>query len=244
MLKRNLTIVFTTLLLVAAAGVRAQSDSGLVVQSNPPGANVVLEGDAVVTGVTPATIRYPLVGEYKLTLKKYGFENYHTNLVMDPTKQMYVDVELSRKTGAKAAVRSMFFPGWGQRYGDRRLKGYTFTVLFAGAVAAYFVADHNFDIKNNHYHDRLDEYDRAVGEGAGVAELESRLNALNDAQTGAYDAEDLRRYSIGGVVGLWGLNILDALLFTPKERASVTVEGLTIAPRTDRGIGLTLSKAF
>jgi len=244
-LKRNLTIVGAALLLLAVAGVQAQTDSGLVVRSTPPGADVVLEGDAVVTGITPVTIRYPLVGEYRLTLKKYGYEDYHTNIVVDPTKQMQLAVELSRKTGAKAAVRSMFIPGWGQRYTDQKAKGFTFSVLFAGAVAAYFVADHNFDIKHDRYNRRLHEYDAAVDRGAGLTELESRLDALTRAQEDAFDAEDVRRISIGGVVGIWGLNVLDALLFSPRERATVTVEGLAISPKADsQGIGLTLSKAF
>lgn len=244
-MKRNLTIVVTALLLTAAVGVRAQSDSGLVVRSTPPGADVLLEGDAVVTGITPATIRYPLLGEYRLTLKKYGFEDYHTNIVVDPSKQMYLDIELSRKTGAKAAVRSMFLPGWGQQYTGQRTKGLAFSVLFAGAVAAYFVSDHNFDIKNERFSRRLDEYDAAVDRGAGLTELEGRLSALNKAQEDAFNAEDLRRISIGSVVGVWGLNVLDALLFSPRERATVTIEGLSISPQADsQGIGLTLSKAF
>ncbi len=244
-LKRNLTIVFAALLLAGAVDAQAQSDSGLVVQSTPPGANVLLEGDAVITGITPAVFRYPMVGEYRLTLKKRGYENYHTDVVLDPTKAMQLSIELSRKTGAKAAVRSMFLPGWGQRYTDQKAKGFTFSLLFAGAVAAYFVADHNFDIKEERFSSRLAEYDAAVEQGAGLTELESRLSALNIAQEDAFDAEDIRRISVGGVVAVWGVNILDALLFSPKERATVTVEGLAISPKADsQGIGLTISRAF
>jgi len=244
-LKRNLTIVVMALLVAVAAVTVAQADSGLVVQSTPPGADVRLVGDAVVTGITPVAFRYPLVGEYRLTVEKYGYEAYRTDIVLDPTKQMQMDIKLSRKTGAKAAVRSMFLPGWGQRYTQQRSKGVTFSLLFAGAVAAYFVADHNFDIKNDRFSKRLAEYDASVDRGAGLTELDSRLSALNLAQEDAYDAEDIRRISIGGVVGIWVVNILDALLFSPRERATVSIEGLAISPKADsQGIGITLSRAF
>jgi hypothetical protein len=244
-LKRNLIIVVTALLLTGAAGVSAQSDSGLVVRSTPPGADVVLEGDAVVTGITPVSFRYPQFGEYQLTLKKYGFEDYHTEVVLDPSRQMQLNIELSRKTGAKAALRSLLLPGWGQFYSDRKTKGFIYGLLFSGAVAAYFVADHNFDIKNERFGRRLAEYDAAVDQGAPVTELESRLGALNRAQEDAYDAENLRRISFGGAIGIWGLSILDALIFSPEVPAAVDIEGLAISPKADsQGIGLTLSRAF
>ncbi|MCP4685540.1 MAG: PEGA domain-containing protein [bacterium] len=244
-MKRNLTIVVTALLLIVAVSVEAQSDSGLIVNSTPPGANVLLEGDAVVSGVTPVSFRYTLIGKYRLTLKMSGYEDYHTNIVLDPARQMQMDVSLSRKTGAKAAVRSMFLPGWGQQYTEQRSKGFTFSLLFAGAVAAYFVADHNFDIKNERFSRRLTEYDDAVDRGVGMEELEIRLRDLNEAQEDAFDAEDVRRISIGTVAGVWAINVLDALLFSPKERATVSIEGLAISPKADsQGIGITLSRAF
>lgn len=244
-MKRNLTIVLTGLLLAGAIGARAQSDSGLVVRSSPPGADVLLQGDAAVSGITPVTFRYPTKGVYRMTVRKFGYEDYHTDVILDPSKQMLMEVTLSRKTGAKAAVRSMFIPGWGQRYTEQKVKGYTFTLLFAGAVAAYFVADHNFDIKNERYTRRLTEYDAAVDGGASVSELEDRLAAVGTAQEAAFDAEDLRRLSIGGAVGIWGLSVLDALLFSPGAPAAIDVEGMAISPRADsRGIGLTLSRAF
>jgi hypothetical protein len=47
------------------------------------------------------------------------------------------------------------------------------------------------------------------------------------------------------VAGVWGLNILDALLFTPRENAIFSVKGISVAPSTGADYaGITLSSRF
>ncbi|MBD3403300.1 PEGA domain-containing protein [candidate division GN15 bacterium] len=244
LLKRTLaTVLICSILPVLIA---AQTPSGSVtISSNPGGAEVKLEGEATVAGVTPTTFRHMLIGKYDVTVKKRGYETHHTSVVLDPTQQTRLDIELSPKTRWKAAARSMFIPGWGQHYGEQHGKAWLLHVLAAGSIVGYLVADHNFDIKYEKYERRLDEYDAAVASGAGRDELERRLNALVDAQETAFDHEDYRRISIGAVVGVWGLSVLDALLFFPDERAAISVKGVDVEPSADfNQIGLTLSYSF
>lgn len=120
-----------------------------------------------------------------------------------------------------------------------------FHVLAAGSIAAYLVADHNFDLRYEKYERRRDEFDAAVAEGAGREELDRRLAALTDAQDEAFDYEDYRRISIGAVIGVWSLSVLDALFFFPNDRSVFSVEGVDIQPNAslDR-IGLSLSYSF
>jgi hypothetical protein len=246
-LKRILTIVALVLMLslTVSAQTGTASGSGIVVRSSPPGAEVILKGDALVSGVTPATFRYPLVGEYELTVKRPGYDRYRTHVILDPSQQMQMDIQLSRKTGIKAAIRSMFIPGWGQWYTEQRTRGFAFSLLFAGAVTTYLVADHRFDDKEETFIQRRTEYDHALGGGASRAELVWRHDALTSAQDDAYDAEDTRRLTIGCVAGVWGLNILDALLFTPRENAIFSVKGISVAPSTGADYaGITLSSRF
>jgi hypothetical protein len=240
-----LTTVVAVLLLPIAGFGQSESTGGLIIESSPSGAEIVLKGDALVTGITPTTFHYPLVGDYRLTIKKHGFEDYKTRMVLDPSRQMHLNVELARKTGIKAAVRSVFIPGWGQRYADKRTKSFLFGALFAGAAVAYFVADHNFDIKEERYCRRLADFDDAMRSGSNQAELERRLDALTEAQRDAYDAEDIRRVTIGATVGIWGLSILDALFFTPGNQATFSVKGVSLKPSADlRGVQFSLSSGF
>jgi hypothetical protein len=244
-LKRILTLAALVLMLSLTVSAQTSTGSGIVVRSSPPGAEVILKGDALVTGITPATFQYPLVGEYELTVKRPGYDRYRTHVILDPSQQLQLDIELSRKTGIKAAFRSLFIPGWGQWYTEQKTKSFAFSLLFVGAVTSYFAADHRFDDKEATFIQRRTEYDEAVQDGVSRAELVQRHSALVSAQDDAYDAEDTRRLTIGCVAGVWGLNVLDALLFTPRENAIFSVKGISVAPATGADFaGITLSSRF
>ncbi|MBU0983187.1 MAG: PEGA domain-containing protein [candidate division Zixibacteria bacterium] len=240
--------ILATLLMVATLplGVVAQQSStaGVQVSSDPPGASVTLSGDAVVTGITPTFFTYPLIGEYKVKVNMRGFETYKSSVYLTGDSPTSIAVSLSPRTGFKAAVRSMFIPGWGQWYGEQKTKGLLFNVLFAGSVAAFVIADHNFGNKEDEYLKRLDDYNEAVNSGDGI-DLTTRWNALAAAQKDAYDAENLRRVTIGSVAGIWGLCLLDALLFTPGQPAIVDIKGLAVEPSAGPDqFGITLVRRF
>jgi hypothetical protein len=219
--------------------------SGLTVITTPPGAEVALKGEASISGLSPITFTYSLIGEYSLTVKKYGYEGYKTRLMLDPARPQQISVELAPKTGFKAALRSMIIPGWGQRYTDRRTKGFVFSVLFFGAGLTLLDSENKFQDREDAYLARLSEYDAALARGASIDELTRYHAALVDAQQRAYDAEDNRRIAAGVVAGIWGLNVLDALLFAPKDRATFSIKGISMAPSADaQGVRLTLSRAF
>lgn len=238
----GLTLLLSATLTFSLA---AQEEGSLEVVTNPPGAAATVKGDAQVSAITPAEFRFPMVGEYKLTIKKSGYENYSTKLLLDPTTPLRVDVDLIPKTGFKAAVRSMFVPGWGQAYTGQKTKGATWAVLFSGAVAAYFVADQDFGNKKDDFEQSKKDLDEALASGAGGSEIERLWNARNQAQEEAYDAETMRRISIGAAAGVWGLNVLDALLFTRTERGTFNIKGVGVTPSTDgETVSLNLSKAF
>jgi len=178
-------------------------------------------------------------------VKKYGYEEYKTRLMLDPARPQQISVELSPKTGFKAALRSMIIPGWGQRYTDRKTKGFVYSVLFFGAGLTLLDIENKFQDSEDEYLERLGEYDAAVGRGVSIYELTRYHAALVDAQQEAYDAEDDRRITAGVVAGIWGLNVLDAFLFAPRERAAFGIKGIAVVPSADaQGVRLTLTGAF
>ena len=241
-LKGSLTVLL--IILAWPAIVSAQGMGDLTIRSDPAGAQVKLTGDLIVSGVSPVRFSQLLIGSYKLEVKKWGYENYSGRLVVDPSKAMDIGVTLSPKTRFKAAARSLFIPGWGQRYSDQKLKGNLFTLLAAASVIAYFIADDDFDYRYDNYNRWLDTYDQTAATGS-IGELTNLQARLDDAQDKAYDAENVRRIAIGSAIAVWGLGVLDALLFTSQERTSFSVKGVAIKPATDFDkISLTLSKSF
>lgn len=244
MLKRILT--FTAIVLSFAAAVSAQSaDSGFSVISSPPGAEVTLTGDAVVAGVTPTTFRQPLLGEYKVTVRKYGYENYNSRVTLDPVKSLALDVRLTPKTRLKAAARSLFIPGWGQRYTDQKGKSFVFNLLAAGSIAAFLIADEEFRYRRDLYNDISKTYDSSKTAGAGYDQMQRLYAELSAKQKKAYDAETVRRATIGTVIGVWGLSVLDAILFFPSDHGTFTVGGISVEPNSRPGtLGLKMSRRF
>lgn len=244
MVKRILAFSLVAgLIPVFAAGQTA--GGSITVISDPGGAEVMLKGDATVVGVTPTTFQHIFIGKYDLVLSKPGYETYKERVLIDPSQNMRFDISLTPKTAFKASLRSTFLPGWGQRYGGQTTKGWVFHFFAAGSIAAYFVADHNFDIKYDKFVRRQEAYDAAVAGGAGREELQSLLDDLQTYQDDAYNYEDYRRITIGTVVGVWGLAVLDALLFFPDNRSDVSTGGVSL--ETGAGstpLGLTLSYRF
>lgn len=243
-MKRILITVVWFACLPIAVCAQSVSSGSLTIVTTPPGAEVTLEGEALLSGISPITFSYPAIGEYKLKVTKYGFETYKTRLLLDPSKPQQVAVELSPKTAVKAALRSMVFPGWGQRYTDQKSKGFLFGACFTGAALVLLGTETKFQDRQDDYYNRLAEYDRAVARGATYEQLSVRYDALSAAQKKAYDAESGRRIAAGVVIGVWGLNVIDALLFSPNERATFSIKGLSVAPTADDGFRVTLSRAF
>jgi len=241
-LKRTLIAVALIFLLPVLCP--AQTGS-LTVVTSPPGSEVELEGEASLSGVSPITFGYLLIGEYRLTVRKHGYESYSTTLILDPAQSQQINVKLSPKTTAKAVLRSFLIPGWGQRYSGQKTKSLLFSGLFIGSAINLYLQNDDFFTKRDEYVDRLDEYDVALAQGGNIADHERRYAAMVDAQQAAYDAESDRRLATAITVGIWGLNLIDALFFTPTERATFSVKGLTIAPSANpSGAGVTLTMAF
>lgn len=239
--------IFTAILAVmlpACAAAQAGMTGDLTVRSEPQGALVKLSGGSIVSGVAPARFRHLLVGEYELTLKKHGFETYKTKIELDPTRQMEMDIRLAPKTRFKTAVRSLFIPGWGQRYADKTAKGWAFTGLTILAGVGYLAADDEYDYRYENFAELRDEYDSL----AAIGDLEELRRVHPDlvlAQEKAYDAETVRRVVIGVGVGIWALNVIDALFFFPERRGTFTVKGLSVAPSADaESVNLALSVKF
>jgi len=243
--KGILTAVCFCIFLPALTFAQGNNSGNLTVRSEPPGALVELKGEATVTGIAPTTFRYPFSGSYELKVSKYGYEDYRTQLILDPYRLLEVDVTLSPKTRFKAAVRSILLPGWGQKYAQRDKKALTFAFLAVGTGVAYLIADHNFDIKFDRYEEQLHTYDSALANGASYDEMQQRLDLLLGVQEEACDWEDVRRVTVGAAVAVWGLSILDALLSCPGEKGTFSVEGISIEPTARDGrFGLMCSRRF
>lgn len=239
----NKSLITIVVLLVACSTVWGQNafSSDVTIRSNPPGAQAILSGDVTVSGLTPVRFTHLLIGDYKLTVKRFGYDTYTTRVVVDPSHPIEVDVRLSKKTRFKAVLRSMLIPGWGQHYSGQKAKGGIFTGASFASVIAYWVAE-------SWFRDQKDELDLVSRKYEGLMSLEEKQRMwpeLVEAQGDAYNAETNRRIHIGMVAGVWALNVIDAYFFFPEDRGTFSIKGLTLTPTIDgQGPGLTLTRSF
>ncbi len=233
--------IVALVLAIPLAGAGQGLTGGFTVDSSPPGALVTLDGAFRLTGTTPVESRQGLEGKFKVTVEKHGFEKYKSIVFLQSGKALALNIRLKPRTRFKAASRSLLIPGWGQSYGGQKFKGALFFLLTAGGVAAYLIADNDFDDKRDRYDRLYDEY-----KSADVYEDKQRLyQTMLNARKDAYDAENTRRITIGATIAAWGISLLDTLLFFPEERGSFLVDQISIKPDPELdGVKIVLSSQF
>jgi hypothetical protein len=212
----------------------AQEDAGITILTKPPGATVYLRGDQDLVANTPARIPSDISGRYRAEITRPGYETWKGDLTFIPGSANNIEIRLSRKTRFKAALRSLFIPGWGQVYSENKTRGYLITSGVLASAATLYYLDRRFNNKQSDYDLALAEYNAA----ARIDEKIALKTFLDDKQNDAYKAETDRNTALALGIALWGYNVLDALLFFPGDRAyypSVTSlgDGLELSYRLE-----------
>jgi hypothetical protein len=183
------------------------------VLSRPTGAIVYFEGEYGLAGRAPYTIAHHLKGYYKIRAKKWGYEDWTGEFLFTGKGNEKLSIKLPPKTRAKALLRSVLFPGWGQAYADQKLKG---AIIATAQLSTLGV----FLYHNVKYNNALDDFNAAsIAFQQGQTDPVQRptlLAALNVAQAGLDSRFEKRRRAalLAGTVYVY--NLLDILLFFPN----------------------------
>jgi hypothetical protein len=205
-------------ILLITVPVVAQDDVGnLTVVSTPVGTAITLDGEYQLGGVTPVTFNQKMIGVYRLTAYRDGYEKYETRLVLVGNEPHHIDFEMVPKTRFRAAFRSLIVPGWGQMYTKQKLRGVLYTSATVISLISLLIADQDFRDKQDEYNEVRDLYQRtrSIDE---KREIKRRLDTVQDE---AYDAETVRQIAFGVTVFVWAFNVLDAIVFFPDRHHTV-----------------------
>ena len=228
---RNMVCV---LILLLPGMCSAQGETGgFTITSEPPGAEVTVQGALTVTGIAPVSFNQGLDGSFKVKVGKLGYETYTSKVMLQSGRAMAMTVSLTPKTAFKSSVRSLFVPGWGQFYSGRKFKGSMYMFMAAGALGAFLVANDEFLYREDLHDDLRAQYLAAET----YDERENLYPLLEEARKDAYDAENVRRITIGVTVAVWSLNLLDALFLFPDRQDSFIVDKLAVQPDLRQGGG-------
>ena len=196
----------------------AQDDVGnLTVVSSPAGTAVTLDGEYQLAGVTPVAFNQKMVGVYRLTAHRDGYEKYETTLVLLGDEPLQIDFEMVPKTPFKAAFRSLVVPGWGQMYTKQKLRGMLYTSATVISLISLLIADQDFRDKRDAYNEVRDLYQTT----RSIDEKKIIKGRLDTVQKEAYDAETVRQIAFGVTAFVWAFNVLDTIVFFPDRRHTV-----------------------
>lgn len=174
-----------------------------------------------------------------------GYESWGGDIIILPGQENHFSFSLAPKTRVKAALRSLFLPGWGQYYAGLKEKAFVLNIGTVGFAIGTVLADSDFRQKR-------DDYNQAIVDLSNASTYDdvSRLRSLViDKNREAYDAETRRNALVIITAGLWAYNILDAVIFFPDKKlyfhqSGIPVQGASIGPVFDGnkiGLGLTAS---
>jgi hypothetical protein len=186
-----------------------------IIDSNPPGAFLTLEGEYRISATTPCRIPDNIIGNYHMKAKMPGFESWSGDIFILPNQDNSFSFKLSPKTRFKASVRSLFIPGWGQYYSGQTFRSLILGFGTIGAGVATLFADGDFRHKRDDYNQAKIDRDNPRTNNEEFTRLWGLARAKNRE---AYDAETRRNTLIGVTIGIWAYNIIDAALFFPERK--------------------------
>lgn len=225
-MKQKLKLKFPNLLLlfilISAPNLYAQNNNkspnnliGVLIESNPSGAIVQITGQYKFIGRTPFIIPYKIYGKYKIKASKEGYEGVSTNIDLLKKGQSTLTIRLSKKTRFKAAYRSLFFPGWGQIYGDNKLRGVFISTIQAGFGIRALIAINDYNKAQDNLQRALDVFERNKDENA--------FKAVQDKFNKAENAHSFRNTMLFITAGFWVYNILDSIFFFSSKSTHIEI---------------------
>lgn len=189
---------------------------GLEIVSKPRGVTIVISGEVELATIAPCNITQDIVGNIKVKATHPGYETWKSEMILLPNRDYTLNIEMKPRTRFKAAIRSMFIPGWGQFYSRQRSRGVLMGLASAGGITAALLVN---DYCNRKYDEYLDaETDFDLAQSISIEERRRLRDILDLKQREAYDAETTKRTYLGIAIGLWAYNILDAIVFFPDYK--------------------------
>jgi hypothetical protein len=221
-------------------------ETGTIINSDPPGATITLNGDYKLSATTPCRLPDNISGKFEMVAVMPGYESWKGDITILPGQKNNFSFGLSPKTRMKAALRSLFMPGWGQYYSGQKEKAFLLNVGTVAFGIGTVMADSDFRRKRDDYNQALIDLSNATT----FEETEILRSAAIEKNREAYDSETRRNALFIITAGLWAYNIIDAVIFFPDRKmyfkpGGIPIQEARIDPMFDgESIGLNLTATF
>lgn len=174
---------------------------------------------------------------YKITAESKGYLPYEEEISLISANSSKVNLDFQTPSKLKAVLRSVAFPGWGQRYSQKSIRGniYSFTTLLSIGYGIYF---------GYQYENELSSYNELSDKYLNATSVEMMNIYYNDWNSSRNKLENYRRQFLGslGITALiYSLNLVDISFYSPPDRKITT--DMSYNNKTNR-ISLIFSRNF
>ena len=195
--------------------------SKVMLRGLPRDATVLIDGEPVLWQPDRPLAVPP--GPHRLLARRPGFHDASELTVIEYRHEfsdpLEIDLGMRSKSLAGAVARSFVFPGWGQFYGDRPVRGTLYLVgelAMAGAVAYTWLMNQQ---ANDDYEAAKKAYVELSGPDATQTALDDHHRQMQDEWDNTRSTRTYHLAAWGALAGLHLLNFLDAGVGFPSLSA-------------------------
>jgi hypothetical protein len=170
----------------------------------------------------PGKSEYKLpLGDHDIKLTCSGFESKSGQISINEERICIFNGELKRKSNSKALLRSIFIPGWGQLYQEKRIQPWIYPIVyFSGLVGSYY------SIRD--YNDSVDHYEQVRQEYLHAYSIQD-INHYKSQMISTYDdvesKEQIRNIMLSITGGIWLWNLVDIFVLPAPYQNRVQLSG-------------------
>ncbi|MFC1608036.1 PEGA domain-containing protein [Candidatus Latescibacterota bacterium] len=179
------------------------------------------------TGRTPILNKMIPLGNNKIRIKKIGYEDYTENIRTRKGNPYQLNYILSPKTRKRTFMKSLVFPGSGQRYAEYKGKGYIITLLQLATIAGVVETT----IMSMDAQDKYDEAKEAYSNSGSQDEFSANFAIMEDKYDDTKSAHTLQLISAGAALAVYLYNLYDAAFTEPRTEDKFSWNSLRIEPK-------------
>lgn len=154
---------------------------------------------------------YP--GSYTVTIKKSGYSSESYYRIFKPRSNSNINITLNPLSKNKALLFSSLFPGLGQWYSEKPVKGLLMNIIAIGSISTSFITNNTISEYKAEYKSLQSEYRNSTS----VTEINSSYEKLKDKFDKLEQMQNIRNIFIGVSISVYIASIVDVYFNWPFD---------------------------
>ncbi|MFC1650749.1 PEGA domain-containing protein [Candidatus Latescibacterota bacterium] len=197
----------------------------ITISGTPENTIVSINGEKA--GTTPIVNRMVPAGNVSVEIQKRGYESHIEKISLRKGESVQIAYNLFPKTRGKTFIKSLYYPGSGQRYADYKRKGYLISFVQVVTIAGLIQTNMMSMDAQNEYDDAKDVYYQSASQD----KYDRTYQLVQEKYDDVKQSHTFLQISAGVTATVYLYNIIDAALTKPKREDMYGEIKLFIEPR-------------